>query len=760
MRSQGRNAIIRFALVTAVLISGCHSGGEKEVHYLSDADLSYYKNTASTISHAAICTEQSPQVAISSAPRTVNSREKDDIWDMSLQECIQIALKNSRIIKSAGQFQSAQNSLFTAGERVNSVYDPAIQQSGVLFGSLGTEAALSAFDVDFASSMFWGRNESVQNRIFKGVPGGTATSETAAFNTSLSKQMGYGASVGLSHQMNYLGSNADGLLFPSTYTGNIGIDYRQPLLAGSGSEFVRTAGPRTGFGAITGVSQGVTIARINNDISIADFESTVRALVRDVETTYLDLYLAYRNYDTATKSRNSALQTWRVAHITRENGGARRGFKNWQEAQARDRFFETDAQKLNARSEIYSQETRLRNLVQLPVNDGRIIRPVDEPVIAQIDPDWYQSLAEGLTERVELRRQKWIVKSLQLQLSAAKNAARPQLDFVANYTVNGFGNRLIGQSDKDPLGTPQGLDNAYESFTQGNQTGWTAGLDFSVPLGLRRSKTQVRNIELRLAKSQKVLQAQELEIAHELAAAFQELARSYRAAVMNFSRRDAAKERTAHLAAEYREGFGEDTIDRFLRAQDSLTLAEGAFNQSVVEYNKALMNFFYFKGTLLQHNNVHLMEGGWVPQAYQQALARAWSRSHALTPADADRPASPQAFASAIPTGEVGFARMDLMLKDEVSIEKLDPTAAEPKIKMPETPMPAAPQNPPKKEAPKVISTDAYFKQKINRHNKQFAQPVSYTTNGPEKSAKANADPYASVGGVMWKPKWVDQKNK
>ena len=35
--------------------------------------------------------------------------------------------------------------------------------------------------------------------------------------------------------------------------------------------------------------------------------------------------------------------------------------------------------------------------LRLPVNDGRTIRPSDEPTIADISPDWHSCLAEALT---------------------------------------------------------------------------------------------------------------------------------------------------------------------------------------------------------------------------------------------------------------------------------------------------------------------------------------------------------------------------
>ena len=72
-----------------------------------------------------------------------------------------------------------------------------------------------------------------------------------------------------------------------------------PLLAGSGAEFTRIAGPvSSSFGGLSGVNQGVVIARINQDISLADFEAHLVNMVNDIQDAYWNLYLRYRIYDT------------------------------------------------------------------------------------------------------------------------------------------------------------------------------------------------------------------------------------------------------------------------------------------------------------------------------------------------------------------------------------------------------------------------------------------------------------------------------
>jgi hypothetical protein len=144
----------------------------------------------------------------------------------------------------------------------------------------------------------------------------------------------------------------------------------------------------------------------------------------------------------------------------------------------------------------------------------------------------------------------------------------------------------------------------------------------------------VRNLELQLSKARALLGAQEVEVSHELARAFQELDRAYQTAQTNFNRRRAAELRVKAEQNKVDLGLGDqqgqNNVDLLLRAQISLAGAEVAYYSSLVAYNQAITAIHYRKGSLLEFNNVALAEGGWDPQAYILALRRAWSRSHAL----------------------------------------------------------------------------------------------------------------------------------
>lgn len=618
-------------VATALATLGC-AGRQPAIRYLGEADNRYYRAQATEIDFPLVADNLPEELTAASPPRTIRDLERAAIRDMTLSEAIHLALQNSEIIRRYGDFLSPANQLLQSPNFIPSIYDPAIQESGVLFGGRGVEAALADFDAQLNTNLNFSRNENILN--IPGTP--TRVTEAADYQTSLQKIFAHGGVVSLNHDVNYLyQSNAPGDLFDSVYRGNIGLFYQQPLLAGAGTQFTRTAGPiARSFGGITGVSQGVLIARINSDISIADFEESVQMLLFDVETAYWDLYLAYRNFDTTTVARNAAMDTWRLT--SRQAGQV---LIAADEAQARSALYIAEAATETAQSNIYQTETALRRLIGMSVNDGAVIRPVDEPVSAELIPDWYASLTEALSRRVDLRRQKWNIKSLELQLTAAESLTQPRLDVLGGYQVNAFGDQLLDYNGPSV--------NSYgQTLAGGNQTGWNLGLQMNWPIGLRSAHAQVRNYELRLLKAQKVLEAQELDVGHELAASFQELARSYATMQSSYQAYVAAEENVQGLLPRV---LTEDTVDIILRAYERRAQAELSFYRNVVDYNKALAALQLRQGTIADYNSVSVTEGPWTREAYYEANRHADARAHAFRARHLH--AVPPEFATDAPTG-------------------------------------------------------------------------------------------------------------
>lgn len=622
-------------IATAGLSTGCMTSNDELKFWGEEREIIHYKDTATNIAYPDVAQASPEKVTAAVSPRRVGELKKDNIENLTLDAALKTAMMNAEIIRDNAQFLSPGNRLLNNPDFVNTVHDIAVQETNTLFGQGGVQAALSEFDARFTANVTWGRSESISESSTIGFNAlQEQDEEFADFRAQLQKIFGHGGQLTLSHNWFYSGQNQTGANarpFSSLYSSRpgrgqdaglptLGAEYREPLWQGRGTEYTRIAGPiarRPTLQSTPTVNQGVVIAGIRTDISICDLEGAVATLLRDVEDVYWELYLAYRTYDTERVSLVSALATWREVKNNSDVGRAGAA----DEAQARDNYFEIRARSENALSQLYNTEIRLRRLLGLSANDGQIIRPSTEPITGLVVPDWNLCLAEALAKRPELRRQKWNIKSLQLQHQAAESLVSPRLDFVARYQVNGFGDRLFGDDNSQ-------FRSAYATLVQGDQTGWGLGLEFSMPLGFRGATTQVQNLEHRLTKARSILSEQETEISLELASVMQQVAQNYQTAKTNFNRRRAAERRVQAFIGEY--DSGRTTLDTVLRSQISLSQAETAYFASLIGYNRALVELKFRKGSILVDSNVFLSEGLWTPAAYEDAMRRAWERSFAF----------------------------------------------------------------------------------------------------------------------------------
>lgn len=613
------------ALLATAAFAGCR--GVEHLNYLGDADLQYYKTKSLEIEYPNVDDPTPPEVAYSQAPRTVKDAEVESYWDLSLQDAVLMAVANNKMIRTRGEFLNG-GTLLRNPTNAPSVYDPALRETGFLFGNRGVEAALADFDAQFTTSLLFGSSQNVQNNGGFINPGFVLQNDTAQFNSQLQKQFANGGTVAVSHNWNYLNTNSPApLLFPSSYNGLAGFSYTQPLWAGSGVDYTRIAGPpRQGLGGLLGVNQGVTISRINVDISLADFELSVIQMTKDVEDLYWELYLTYRQYDAEVANRDSVLTAWKTINFRRLEGA--KGGGSASESLARANYLETRARVENTLATIYSTENQFRRLLGLPVNDGRLIRPIDSPLQAEYVVNWDAALLDSLMRRPELRRQKWQIKSLELQRMAAESVVNPQLNFVSSYQLNGFGDDLWSYDTS-------GNNSAYGSLTRGEQSSWTLGFQFAMPIGFRQARSQLRNIELQLIKAKAALTTQEQDISHELADAVQRVDAAYMVAKTNFDRVIAAEKQLEGIQLAFDlggaelPGIGPVNIDLLTRTQANRAAAEVAFVTSVVRYNQAIAELHLRQGTTLENSGISLEEGPWSEGAQDDALRRAWARSFA-----------------------------------------------------------------------------------------------------------------------------------
>lgn len=616
-------AVLGICAVTTLVISGCLRHANTPPTAIPGVDAGHYQQLAKQIEIPDYPTPSDDLVGATPAPTSLLTLEEHDYLELSLEETIHLALANSPILRDLG------GTLLRTPDASKSRFDPSVIETDP---RTGIESALSAFDAAFTTNVNYENNDRALNNVFFG--GGTRLLKQnfGTSQTQLSKTAATGTQYAVKNYTQYDRNNAPGNKFPSAWTTWVDVEAKHPLLQGSGVEFNRLAGP----GAQPGAINGVVIARINTDVALAEFEVGVRNFVSDVENAYWDLYFAYRDVAAKVRARDATLKTWRRIHALNEQGKS--GGEAQKEAQAREQYFRFEEEAQNAlhgklidgtrtnngstggtfrgSGGVYVVERRLRLLTGLPISEGRLIRPKDEPLKVKLAYNWESCLVEALTRREELRRQKWQIKKREAELQANKNFLLPKLDVTGRYRWRGFGNDLF------PMGGTGDFNNAMSDLTGGQFQEWQAGVELSFPIGFRKAYAAIRHSEMQLSRERALLHEQERSVVYDLSNAFSEVQRAYALVETNLNRRMAAAEQVAAIEATYETEADTGTLHLLLEAQRRLAEAETSYFRALVEYQLAVRNVQLEKGTLLDYNEVFLNEGAWPDKAYEDAEER------------------------------------------------------------------------------------------------------------------------------------------
>ncbi len=263
------------------------------------------------VEYADINCPTDPSLLAQEAPRTIRDTADVEQWDLSLQEAVRIALMNSRVLRDLG------GTVVRSPGGATTSYDPAVIETDPRFG---VEGALSAFDAQLSSSL---TSEKIDRRLNNRFVGnlGFLSGQTDTWDVQLAKRAATGTQFALRRRWEHERDNNPGNQFADgAWTVWYEAEARHPLLQGGGLKFNRIAGPN----AAAGASNGVLIARIRTDVSLADFEIGLRDFVSNVENAYWDLYYSYRDFDAKVRARNAALETWRRIQALKRSRKARR----------------------------------------------------------------------------------------------------------------------------------------------------------------------------------------------------------------------------------------------------------------------------------------------------------------------------------------------------------------------------------------------------------------------------------------------------
>ena len=642
--------------IGCVLLTGCHP---TQPFFLGErGDLAHYLDRAQQIEYVDLDTATLPEASQSHEPFSLNNQNFVHL-DLTLEECIAYALVNTQVVHAlpgtqrqnadmaatilsspSGQLITGNDVAITA-TTTNS--QPAVvDQNGNRIlprGSVrsnqigGVEDALSEFDAQFSSFMSFNTTDRARNvgagnvfnpQLFQG-------RDTTA-QMAISKRTATGGVATLRSQSIYsfnniptqsAGAGNFGRAVPSDYTQIFEAQVQHPLLRGRGALVNRIP---------------VVLARINEDISIGQYEERIRNLVRDVEFAYWDLFAAYFNVESARIALDSSALAHKIVYAKLQEGASANA-----EAQARVTYHQFKAQLDAAiagggngnEPGLFGREQNLRLLMGWAPNDGRLIRPIDKPAVGLAEFDWEAARGETLCRNIDLRQQKWAIKQRELELVSAKNQSLPDVNLQLNYRWLGVGSSLIdrhGGNEPFPIGRPS----AFEELFGGNYQEGGIRAEFNPnAFGSRRQLNDVRNKQLTLARERRVLEAKEIAAVSNLTRLVQQVDSQYKQMTGLFQALTAAQTLVEVSQARFDtpptdNNSPDSIVDNLLRAQQTRASAGQNYIRLLAEYNKSLVEIHALKGSLLEYNNIALEEGLWPEKAYWDASERARERDAAI----------------------------------------------------------------------------------------------------------------------------------
>jgi outer membrane protein TolC len=504
----------------------------------------------------------------SSPPPTVSILPSGDTRYFALDDAIRTSLANARVIRVLAGVGAVSTG--------RTIYDTAITNTTI-------DEELGRFDpflqvnnnwdhIELPSAVFLDPDNPLAGSAIVGPP-----QDRYRLNVAVTKDNPLGGQW-------QLGVNVTEQRFPLSVLplnpqtrSDAAISYTQPLFQG--------------FGRRANLAP-VVLARINTERSFFQLKDAVQQNVRDVIAAYWNVVLA-RTTVQARKIQVSQLDFAFNLGTAR----FRRELKNRADAaQAGTSLALAQGQLIAAENDVLQREAALRNLLGLPPWDDAQIIPTTEPVRQRLPTTWDELIELASARRPDLVELKLILEADEQALIIANNTALPQLNGVALDRWNGLEGEL-------PAG------NGVLATGPGQFTDWTLGVNFSVPLGLRSARAQLRQRELILARDRANLDQGLHAASHDLATTLRSLDLAFQQYEAFQKSRAAAEENRRIQEAIFKEGA--DPNVTFLNVLVAINdWGNAILNEAtaLTQFNTLLADLELQTGTILETHGILFYE--------------------------------------------------------------------------------------------------------------------------------------------------------
>jgi outer membrane protein TolC len=355
------------------------------------------------------------------------------------------------------------------------------------------------------------------------------------------------------------------------YNSTASATLEQPLLRGAGSA--------------VNLAQ-IRIARRSVKISEWQFRKSIIDVLTTTNFVYNELDLAMEELKVAERSRGLALQLLKDDQ-SRVDIGVKSPL-DVTEARAAAAARQEDV--ILAQRRVLDNENLLKQLVssdRIGILGTKV--EIAPPPSRRFIADVRAGIADALALRPDYRQALLDLEQRHIRVALQKNQLLPRIDLTSSLSL---------------LGLENDFGSSLSRIGRRDETAWTAGVVFSIPLGNRDARGAYNQARLEAAKSLLALGQLEQQIVVDVDNASGQIVTSRERIATTREARTLASESLD--AGEQRLRAGTGTTFEVLELQKKLAEAEAAELRATADYNKAVSEYYRQTGTSLREYRVVL----------------------------------------------------------------------------------------------------------------------------------------------------------
>jgi outer membrane protein TolC len=448
---------------------------------------------------------------------------------------------------------------------------------GPQIGTYGVAQARGAYVPNLFSTTQTTSSTSPPDFFASGGSGDATTSERITTNLGVQQLMPWGGgrySVSLDaskRTVNFISS------FNPQLGSNLFANYTQPLLR----NFLIDAN-----------RQQLMVARKNEEIADIQLRQQLTSTERVVRFAYFDLILALGQLDVARQSLELSRTSLRQNERRVEVGTMAQ--IDILEAQAE--VAQREEGVIIAEAQIKASEDNLRTLILNPQQadfwTSRIV-PTERPTLTPQPVDVDAAVQKALANRTDLAAARKRLEGTQINIDYARNQKLPDVNLVASYNTVGVAGTAFefGQGFPPPvLGQVQrSFGDALRDVFGNDFKTWSVQLQISYPLGTSTADAGLASARLEREQETNGIRELEIQVTADVRNAGRQVSTSQQRVEATRQAREFAERRLE--AEQKRVTVGLSTTFQLFQAQRDLDTAKQRELQSLIDYNRALVNF-------------------------------------------------------------------------------------------------------------------------------------------------------------------------